>query len=306
MSVRIIPKLDIKGPNLVKGIHFEGLRVMGKPEDFAGYYYHNGADELIYMDAVASLYGRNSLLEIVERTSREIFIPLCVGGGLRSVEDIRAVLRAGADKVSLNTAAIENPELIRTASRVFGSSTVVVSIEAIRHPAGKYEAFVEYGRQETGVDVFEWAQRAEALGAGELVVTSINQEGTGQGFDLELTRRIAESVSIPVIAAGGAGSMEHVAQVIQEGRADAVSIASLLHYNYVRRQEYSAEQFAAEGNVEFLQGRRGGTGFSKIQETSLPELKAYLVEQGFDVRQQLIPESAHRASRDDGLMEVKE
>ena len=288
MSFRIIPKLDIKGPNLVKGIHFEGLRVMGKPEDFARYYYHNGADELIYMDAVASLYGRNSLLDIVERTSREIFISLCVGGGLRSVDDIRAVLRAGADKVSLNTAAIENPELIRTASRVFGSSTVVVSIEAIKHADGKYEAFVEYGRQETGVDAIEWAERAEALGAGELVVTSINQEGTGQGFDLELTRRIAELVSIPVIAAGGAGSIEHVSQVIQEGKADAVSIASLLHYNVVRQQQYADDQFEMEGNVEFLQGRRGGTGFSKIQEITLPELKDHLAEQGIDVRQQII------------------
>jgi cyclase len=302
MSIRIIPKLDIKGPNLVKGIHFEGLRVMGKPEDFARYYYQNGADELIYMDAVASLYGRNSLLEIVERTSREIFIPLCVGGGLRSVEDIRAVLRAGADKVSLNTAAIENPELIRTASRVFGSSTVVVSIEAIRHPDGKYEAFVEYGRQETGVDAFEWAQRAEALGAGELVVTSIDQEGTGQGFDLELTRRIAESVSIPVIASGGAGNIQHVVQVIEEGKADAVSMASLLHYNFVRQQAYAEEQFAAEGNVEFLQGRRGGVGFSKIQETTLPDLKAFLAAQGFDVRQQIF----HQPGVSTGLMEVQE
>jgi len=288
MSVRIIPKLDIKGPNLVKGIHFEGLRVMGKPEDFARHYYQNGADELIYMDAVASLYGRNSLLDIVERTSREIFIPLCVGGGLRSVEDIRAVLRAGADKVSLNTSAIENPELIRTASRVFGSSTVVVSIEAIKHASGKYEAFVEYGRQETGVDAIEWAERAEALGAGELVVTSINQEGTGQGFDLELTKRIAELVSIPVIAAGGAGSVEHVSQVIENGKADAVSIASLLHYNVVRQQRYAEEQFQTEGNVEFLQGRRGGAGFSKIQETTLPELKDYLADLGIDVRQQII------------------
>ncbi|MCD4671033.1 MAG: imidazole glycerol phosphate synthase cyclase subunit, partial [Anaerolineaceae bacterium] len=266
----------------------EGLRVMGKPEDFARHYYHNGADELIYMDAVASLYGRNSLLDIVERTSREIFIPLCVGGGLRSVEDIRAVLRAGADKVSLNTAAIENPELIRTASRVFGSSTVVVSIEAIEHADGEYEAFVEYGRQETGVDVFEWAQRAEALGAGELVITSINQEGTGEGFDLELTRRVAELVSIPVIAAGGAGNIEHVFQVIQEGKADAVSIASLLHYNVVRQQAYTEEQFSAEGNVEFLQGRRGSIGFSRIQETTLPALKDHLAQEGIDVRQQII------------------
>ncbi len=151
---------------------------------------------------------------------------------------------------------------------------------------------MEYGRQETGVDAIEWAERVEALGAGELVVTSINQEGTGQGFDLELTRRIAEAVSIPVIAAGGAGSVEHVSQVIQEGKADAVCIASLLHYNVVRQQQYAEEQFKVEGNVEFLQGRRGGAGFSKIQETTLPELKDYLAQQGIDVRQQIIEEGA--------------
>src|SRR6185503_14449232 len=143
MNVRIIPRLDIKGPNLVKGIHLEGLRVLGKPEHFARYYYENGADELIYMDAVASLYGRNSLVDIIERTSREIFIPLTVGGGLRSVDDIRTVLRAGADKVSLNTAAIRRPELIREAARAFGSSTIVVSIEAIRRPDGSYEAYTD-------------------------------------------------------------------------------------------------------------------------------------------------------------------
>jgi imidazole glycerol-phosphate synthase subunit HisF len=203
MNIRIIPRLDIKGPNLVKGIHFEGLRVLGKPEDFARHYYEHGADELIYQDAVASLYGRNSLLDIVKRTSREVFIPLCVGGGLRSLEDIRRVLRAGADKVALNTAAVERPELISEAAQAFGSSTIVVSIEAMRQNGGGYEAFVDFGRQSTGVDAVQWAERAVELGAGELLVTSINQEGTGKGYDLDLTRKIAESVSVPVIALGG-------------------------------------------------------------------------------------------------------
>ena len=179
MTIRIIPRLDIKGPNLVKGIHLEGLRVLGKPERFARYYYEHGADELFYMDAVASLYGRNSLLDIVERTAREIFIPLTVGGGLRSVDDIRTVLRAGADKVALNTAVLARPELIREASRAFGSSTIVVQIDALRRSDGTYEAYTEYGRQQTGVDAIEWAARAVDLGAGELVVTSIAQEGTG-------------------------------------------------------------------------------------------------------------------------------
>ena len=176
--IRIIPRLDIKGPNLVKGIHLEGLRVLGKPEHFAEYYYDSGADELLYMDAVASLYERNSLLDIVERTAREIFIPLTVGGGLRSVDDIREVLRAGADKVSLNTAVINRPELISEAAEAFGASTVVVSIEALKREDGSYGAYVDYGRQNTGVDVFEWAERAGELGAGQLLVTSIDREGT--------------------------------------------------------------------------------------------------------------------------------
>ena len=196
MNVRIIPRLDIKGSNLVKGIHLEGLRVLGKPEHFAHYYYENGADELFYMDAVASLYGRNSLVGIIEKTSKEIFIPLTVGGGLRSVEDIRTVLRAGADKVSINTATILRPELIREASRAFGSSTIVVSIEAIKKQDGSYEAYVDYGRQNTDVDALEWAVRAAEMGAGELVVTSIDNEGTGKGFDLKLTRKISTSVPI--------------------------------------------------------------------------------------------------------------
>src|SRR3989338_4394841 len=152
MNVRIIPRLDIKGPNLVKGIHFEGLRVLGKPEDFARYYYESGADELIYMDAVASLYGRNSILEIIEKTSKEIFIPLTVGGGLRNVDDIRKVLRAGADKICINTAAIRCPELIKEASEQFGSSTVVVSIEAKRKSDGTYEAYTDYGRQKNDIN----------------------------------------------------------------------------------------------------------------------------------------------------------
>jgi cyclase len=277
--IRIIPKLDIKGPNLVKGIHLEGLRVLGKPEQFARYYYETGADELLYMDAVASLYNRNSLLDIVGRTAKEVFIPLCVGGGLRSVEDIRRVLRAGADKVSLNTAAIRRPEFIREASRAFGSSTIVVSIEAIKQKTGTYHCYTDCGRQETGVDAFAWAVQAAELGAGELLVTSVDMEGTGKGFDLELTRRIAESVSIPVIACGGAGCVEHVRDVVARGKADAVSVASILHYHYIRQAETSAD--ASEGNTEFL--RRRST-FGRVQEASIPEIKRHLSAYGLQCR----------------------
>jgi cyclase len=240
------------------------------------------------MDAVASLYGRNSLLEIIEKTAREIFIPLTVGGGLRSIDDIRAVLRAGADKVSLNTAAVACPDLIHEASRTFGSSTIVVSIEAIRKPDGTYEAYVNYGRDRTDIDVFEWAVRAVELGAGELMVTSINKEGTGEGFDLELTRRIAESVSVPVIASGGAGKVNDVYDVLIQGKAEAVALASILHYNFIRDNSAINEDFRQEGNIEFL--KRGKT-FSKIQDATLDEIKAYLSDNGVDCR---YPSIKHR------------
>lgn len=280
VSLRIIPRLDIKGPNLVKGIHLEGLRVLGRPEQFARYYYEQGADELLYMDVVASLYRRNNLLDIVARTSREIFIPLTVGGGLRTIDDVRAALRAGADKVSLNTAAIQRPELVREASRRFGSSTIVVSIEAIQRPDGSYEAYTDNGRERTGAEAFEWAVRAAELGAGEILVTSIDREGTGKGFDLELTRRIAESVSIPVIACGGAGTLSHVHDVIIRGKADAVCVASLLHYNFVR-QGGAPDAASPEGNVEYLKTRRC---FSKIQDAALPEIKKFLARQSVSCR----------------------
>jgi len=281
MMVRLIPRLDIKGPNLVKGIHLEGLRVLGKPEVFARYYYEQGADELLYMDVVASLYGRNSLLEIIERTSQEIFIPLTVGGGLRTLDDITEVLRAGADKVSLNTAAIARPALIRETAQRFGSSTIVVSLEAIKHPNGRYEAYTNNGRDATGMDAFTWAVRAAKLGAGELLVTSIDREGTGKGFDLELTRQIAEAVSIPVIACGGAGTVQHVCDVVTQGKADAVCFASVLHYTALRHRDMAEGEFVDEGNTEYL---KSGRGFSKIQNATLPDIRAALIRQGIPCR----------------------
>jgi cyclase len=276
LYVRLIPRLDIKGPNLVKGVHLEGLRVLGKPERFARYYYEHGADELVYMDVVASLYGRNSLLDIVERTSKEIYIPLTVGGGLRSLDDIRTVLRAGADKVALNTAVIRRPELIEEAAQRFGSSTIVISIEAKKQANGTYEAYTDNGRIKTGVNVFDWAVRVAELGAGEILLTSIDQEGTGHGFDLALTRRVAESVSIPVIACGGAGKLDHLHEVIHTGKADAVSFASMLHYKYIT-QFYTEDDFSNEGNVEFL---RSGRTFSRVEGTLLVEAKNYLRQRG--------------------------
>lgn len=280
MNHRIIARLDIKGPNLVKGIQLEGLRVLGKPEMAARYYYESGADELIYADVVASLYERNSLSDIISRTAREIRIPLTVGGGLRTVEDIRAALRAGADKVSLNTAAIRNPEIIRQAAKLFGSSTIVVTIEVIKGPDGRCLAYTDNGREHTGLDALDWARRAEEMGAGEIVLTSVDREGTGLGFDLELTRRVAEAVSVPVIAHGGGGSPEHVRQVIVEGGASAVAVASMIHYDYIR-QARQAGEYKEEGNLEFM---KSGRAFSKISPASLAEIKSHLLASGIPCR----------------------
>ncbi len=271
-NIRIIPRLDIKGPNLVKGIHLEGLRVLGKPEQFAEYYYKNCADELMFVDVVASLYNRNSLHDIITETAKRIFIPLTVSGGLRSIDDIKKVLRAGADKISLNTAAVKNPQLIKEASREFGSSTIVITIEAIKQPDDQYLIYTDNGREHTGIEVLEWAKKVEALGAGEIVLTSVDCEGCGDGFDIELTKMISNALSIPVIAHGGAGRIEHIKNVITDGNADAISIASILHYQTIHKISKKGT-FKDEGNLEFL---KSGLSFSKITATGLPEIKEFM------------------------------
>jgi cyclase len=274
MYHRVIARLDIKGPNLVKGIHLEGLRVLGKPEEFSKYYYEQGIDELLYMDVVASLYNRNSIHELISRTAKNTFIPLTVGGGLRTLDDIRAVLRAGADKVSLNTAAVKNPDLIKQAAHYFGSSTIVVTIEAIKQPDGTYEAFTDNGREHTGKEVVAWAKEVTRLGAGEIVITSVDQEGTGKGFDLEITSAVAGAVDIPVIASGGAGSVQDVESVFKQGRADAAAVASILHYGYIHQTEDMGHH-EQEGNVEFLKKRRA---YGNITPVSISTLKKHLTE----------------------------
>jgi len=281
MNIRIIPRLDIKGPNLVKGIHLEGLRVLGKPESFAKYYYENGADELIFVDVVASLYQRNSMKDIISKTAQEIFIPLTVAGGIRTIENIKDILRAGADKVAINTAAIQNPEFIRTASRLFGSSTIVVSIEAMLEN-GKYLVYTDNGREYTGVEALDWAKKAEELGAGEILLTSIDREGTGEGFDEELTIMVSKAVSIPVIACGGCGSLEHVAGIIRNGGADAVSMASVLHYSVAGRSDVS--KIPGEGNTEFL---RSGRSLSTITPLEISAIKKYLRLHAISCRHEL-------------------
>ncbi len=284
MSIRIIPRLDIKGPNLVKGIHLEGLRVLGRPERFARHYYERGADELFFQDTVASLYGRNHLAEIISRTASEIFVPLTVGGGVRTLADMRAILNAGADKVAVNTAAIADPELIRAASRRFGSSTVVVAIEAIRQADGTWRAYTDCGREPTGLNALEWAKKSVELGAGEILLTSVDREGTGKGFDLELVRTIAAAVPVPVVAHGGAGKWEDVADVILNGFADAVAVASILHYECAERFALNEADYAEEGNLEFSRNFRVP---KQIVPMDIYDLKSRLSESDITCRVEL-------------------
>ncbi len=230
-DVRLIARLDIKGPNLIKGVHLEGLRVIGDPQVYARRYYEQGADEIIYIDVVASLYGRSKLTEIVRRTAHDVFVPLTVGGGVRSVEDVKELLRAGADKVAINTAAVQRPQLISEVARRFGSQCMVLSIEAKQRSEGHWEVYTDCGREQTGIDAISWARHAAALGAGEVLITSIDREGTRRGYDVELTRAISDVVGIPVIASGGYGKDTHLLDIVHQGGANAVAIADALHYD---------------------------------------------------------------------------
>lgn len=232
-TLRLIARLDIKGPNLIKGVHLEGLRVIGDPNVYARRYYEAGADELVYMDIVASLYGRNNLTDIVRNAAREVFVPMTVGGGIRSLDDAREILRCGADKVAINTAAVARPALIGEIAHYFGSQCMVLSIEAKRVRDGAWEAFTDNGREHTGLDVVEWAKRGVDLGAGEILLTSVDQEGTRKGFDVPLIAAVATAVPVPVIASGGMGGVGHLIEAVQAGHADAVAMADILHYERV-------------------------------------------------------------------------
>lgn len=244
-NLRIIPRLDIKGKNLIKGVQLEGLRVMGDPHQFALKYYRAGADELVYMDIVASLYGRNNLSDIIKRAADQVFIPITVGGGIRSVDDARHILRSGADKVAINTAAIARPDLISEVAHRFGSQAMVLSIEAKQVAPGKWEAYTDNGRERTGLDVLEWVRKGVEMGAGEILLTSVDREGTRKGFDIELIRRVSQGVSVPVIASGGMGNIEDFLKAAQEGLADGISMADTLHYNRLELSDIRAAALKA-------------------------------------------------------------
>lgn len=247
-KIRIIPRLDIKGPNLIKGVHLEGLRIIGEPSHFAQKYYHAGADEMIYIDSVASLYERNNILDIVKETASEIFIPLTVGGGIRTLENAYLALRSGADKVAINTAAIKNPKLITHIADDFGTQCVVLSIEAKQTHDQKWECYIDNGREKTGIDVIEWVKKTQELGAGEILLTSIDNEGTKKGFDIPLVREVMKVAKIPVIASGGMGTLDHLVELVEETDVDAIAVASVLHYNLINLPEirYAVSQLGFE------------------------------------------------------------
>jgi len=230
LTKRVIPCLDVTNGRVVKGVSFVDLRDAGDPVELAAHYDVAGADELVFLDITASSDGRETMVDVVRATARQVFIPLTVGGGLRTPDDVYRMLRAGADKCSLNTAAVQNPALIGEASARFGSQCIVLAIDAKRRPAGGWEVYTHGGRRPTGLDALAWARQGVTLGAGEILLTSMDADGQQTGYDLELTRAVAEAVSVPVIASGGAGTLDHLADVLLAGKADAALAASIFHY----------------------------------------------------------------------------
>ena len=240
LAKRIIPCLDVKDGRVVKGVNFVGLRDAGDPVELAKYYSDAGADEIVFLDITATHEARKTVADVVERTAEQVFVPLTVGGGIRTLEDFQVLLRAGADKISVNSSAVRDPELITRAAERFGSQCVVLAIDAKRRENGRFEVVVNGGRVFTGLDAVEWAREGERLGAGEILLTSMDADGTKAGFDLDMTRTVTQAVSIPVIASGGGGSLEHFAQVFEQTGCDAALAASLFHFGELTVEQVKA------------------------------------------------------------------
>ena len=247
LAKRIIPCLDVRDGKVVKGVNFVGIREVGDPVECAIEYDRQGADEICFLDITATHEGRSTMIDVVRKTAEHVFVPLTVGGGIRSVEDFREILRAGADKVSVNSAAVKNPALISQAAEIFGSQCVVVAIDAKRDGQGNFHVVVHGGRKDTGLDAVEWAKQCQELGAGEILLTSMDTDGCKEGFDLEITRAVCDAVTIPVIASGGCGRLEHFSQVFEETGADAALAASLFHFRELTVEE--VKNHLAENNI---------------------------------------------------------
>jgi cyclase len=236
MQPRIIARLDIKNSNLIKSINLEGLKIIGNPNEYAKKYYEEGADEILFMDCVATLYGRNNLSKIINESTKDIFIPITVGGGIRSLDDVKMILNSGADKVAINTAAVNYPQFITELAKLIGSQSIIISIEAKKRDKS-WEAFTSNGRDPTGKDVIKWAKEVEKLGAGEILLTSIDQEGTRNGFDIELNKAVTSAINLPVICSGGFGNINHIKKLIDVCEIGGVAIADALHYNKFKLSE---------------------------------------------------------------------
>ncbi len=268
---RIISRLDIKGPNLVKGINLEGLRVLGNPDFFFKNYYNSGADEIIYQDCVASLYEKKYILDLINKSSSNIFIPISVGGGIKTLKDIELNLKNGADKVFINSAAIKNPKFLKEAVKNFGSSTISISIEANKKSNGKYYCFHDYGRETSNWLVKDWFDEVQSKGVGEIILTSISKDGTGEGFDMELLNIVYDKIKLPFILHGGAGSCKHINDVLKLEKVSGVAISSILHYSLIRSNKFKFDN-KKEGNTNFLLSKN--RYFSdKFENTSIKNIK---------------------------------
>lgn len=245
--MRLISRLDIKGPNLIKSVQLEGLRVIGEPNEFARKYYADGADELVFMDFVASLYGRNQLSDVIKAATEAVFIPITVGGGIRKLDDVKTLLQCGADKVAVNTGAVNRPDLLREISEEYGSQCLVLSIEAKSRPNGTWTVLTDGGREETGMKVADWIEQALSLGVGEILVTSVDREGTRKGFDIELVTMVNDLSHVPVIASGGMGRFEDLTDLTAKCDVSAIAVADMIHYNRSTMQEIRA--FAATNDI---------------------------------------------------------
>ena len=270
MNIRIIPKLDIKNHNLVKGINLEGLRVLGNPRKFAETYYKEGVDEIIYHDVVASLYQRNNLTSLIKNTSENIFLPMLAGGGIKDVNEVEAILKSGADRVFLNTAAIDNPNIIDDIVKKFGSSTLVVSLEVIKSD-NKFICRKDFGREETTKELVSWITEVEIRGAGEIIVTSIDKDGTGLGFDLALAEKISKNVKVPYILNGGISSIKQIEDLLNCSNPSGIAIGSALHYSYI--DQSFKKKDSLDGNIDFLRKNKNYINFGKLK---ISNIKNYL------------------------------